>query len=784
MFRIALWTMAALISGTAIVAAQVLTPSGVTVTPTSDTSLRVTWTDNSNNEDGFWVFRANNQAGSFVRVGTVPANTTVFNDTGLTAATTRHYRVVAFKNSQVTVVPEESSDVSVGASGTTFSPNQPPVAVDDTNSGTVPPTITLNGNVLTNDTDPNNDTLTVEQPNSNIAANGDYSIQFDTAGTFIYPYRVLDGRGGSDDGQLTITIDQANFQPVAVDDVASGETGQAISVNVLANDTDADGDILSVVQPNADIAADGTFNKTFATAGTYTYNYTVSDPNGGTDNGILTVTVNDPPPPPPSGEKIAFPGADGVGRFSKGGRGGTTMFVTNLNDSGAGSLRACVEASVPRTCVFRVSGYITVNTALRITNPFITIAGETAPGQGITLKNSTTNLEAPMRVITHDVIIRHLRFRPGNPAHNAAGSDNGDGIATAQIGNTPVYNVIIDHSSFSWATDENIDISPATETNGQPSQTEKVTVMNSLVYEGLRPHSKGPNLRSCGVSLIKNLIASNTIRNPNDTCGQLNAGGVRNGGGVSGEVEIRNNVIYNGVEGFLDLWDGRGENWTNVVGNVFIKGPSSLKKLSSVPWDVYPVDAWTFRDRLAPSGTCAQNGSPNCNPDADPIHIYVSDNIALSGAGKTWPTDGIGGVVNPNDAHLMSSTIVGDGQGEDGLTGPAMPSSEVLAHVLANAGAFPNNRDSADTKIVNDVTNRTGSIPQCTTSSTTPTCTMAPAYPTLASGSNYPDADNDGMDDTWEASNLGGTSANPNADADNDGWTNLEEFLHFMAAIR
>lgn len=779
-----LWLLAAAFWGlcASFVLAQVLTPSGVTVTPISDTALQINWADNSNNEDGFWVMRSNNQAGSFVRIATVGAGVTQYVDSGLPASTTRHYRIIAFKNSQVTVVPEQSSDVSVGVAGTTFSTNVAPVAVDDTNSGAVPPTITLNGNVLTNDTDANNDSLTVEQPNANIAANGAYAIQFDTPGVFIFPYRVLDGRGGSDDGQLTVTIDQANFPPVAVDDVASGQINQVISANVLLNDTDADGDFLSVVQPNADIAADGTFSKTFSTAGTYTFPYTVSDPNGGTDAGVLTVTVNDPPPPP--GDQLAFPGADGVGRFSKGGRGGQVMFVTNLNDSGAGSLRACVQATGPRTCVFRVSGYITVNTAIRITSPFITIAGETAPGQGITLKNSTTNLEAPMRVITHDVVIRHLRFRPGNPAHNAAGSDNGDGIATGQIGATPVYNVIIDHSSFSWATDENIDISPATETLGAASQTDRVTVMNSLVYEGLRPHSKGPNLRSCGVSLIKNLIASNTIRNPNDTCGQLNPGGVRQGGGISGEVEVRNNVIYNGVEGFLDIWDGRGENWTNIVGNVFIKGPSSLKKLSSVPWDVYPVDAWTFRNRLTDSGTCAQNGGTNCNPDADPIHIYVDDNIALSGAGKTWPTDGIGGVVNPNDAHLMSSTIVGDGQGEDGLTGTPMPSSQVLAHVLANAGAFPNNRDSADVKIVNDVTNRTGSIPQCTTSSTSPTCTLAPAYPTLASGSNYPDADGDGMDDTWETSNLGGTSAQPNADADIDGWTNLEEFLHFMAATR
>jgi hypothetical protein len=281
------------------------------------------------------------------------------------------------------------------------------------------------------------------------------------------------------------------------------------------------------------------------------------------------------------------------------------------------------------------------------------------------------------------------------------------------------------------------------------------------------------------------MIASGTIRNPNNTCGKWDANNLRVGGGVTGETEFRNNVVYNGGDAFFDMWDGRGNAWANIVGNVFKKGPVSLKRLNSnLTHDVYPVDAWHFASRQVPSGTCAQNNNaPNCAAAADALHMYLDDNIKLDGAGKTWPTNGItdGGVLNPNDAHLVSPTPVGDGVFEDGVLGTAMPASQVFAHVMANAGAFPNNRDAADRRIVQDATNGTGNIPYCTQTSGAQTCDLKPALPTLASGPNYPDSDLDGMDDSWETQN--GLSS-PNSDKDNDGWTNLEEFLHFRASTR
>ena len=665
--------------------------------------------------------------------------------------------------------------------------NDPPVAVDDLAEGTAP--FTAKGNVLDNDSDPDGDPLTVAPPNDAINADGGYSITFDMAGEgeFHFPYTVVDNKGGSASATLRVIVAEPpppiNEPPVAVDDTDEGLFGGTIEGNVLANDSDPEGDTLSVVQPNL-ITATGDYSLSGLPVGTHVIPYTVSDAGGATDEGQLTVTVTEAPPTPT--EVLAFPGADGFGRFAKGGRGGQVMLVTTRADTGPGSLRACVESSGPRTCIFRVSGYIdTGTTTIDVFNPYLTIAGESAPEKGVALRNNgQTRLQPVFRLNTHDVIIRHMKFRAGDPPHNDAGSPNGDSFAIGQLNNGPVYNIMIDHSSFSWGTDETFDFSFLGEMNNQPSPVDRVTLQESLVYEGLRPHSKGPNFRSCGISMIRSLIASNTIRNPNVPCGQMNEGGTRAGGGITGDVEFRNNVVYNGGEGFYDMWSGRGEGWNNIVGNVFIKGPNSLAKLNSVPHNMYPVDAWgSGSNRMVPSGTCEQNNNaPNCSPNADPLHVYLDDNIKIDAGSRVWPTDGItdGGVLNPNDVHLVSQTPVGDGHGEDGILGPVMPAAEVEAYVLANAGAFPKNRDAADADIVNDVTTRTGAIPVCSTGQTQAICNPSP-FPLLPSGTPYPDTDHDGMDDDWESAN--GVS-DPNGDKDGDGWTDLEEFLQELAATR
>ena len=164
----------------------------------------------------------------------------------------------------------------------------------------------------------------------------------------------------------------------------------------------------------------------------------------------------------------AFPAAEGFGGNSVGGRGGQVIEVTNLNDSGPGSLRAAIDTEGPRIVVFRLGGTIELQSRLEITNPYITIAGQTAPGGGITLKTVPTYKKSAIKIETHDVIIRYIRSRPG------PSSDISDSLDALEI--TGGYNIIIDHSSFSWGTDEVIGIA---------NDARDITIQWSIISEGL-----------------------------------------------------------------------------------------------------------------------------------------------------------------------------------------------------------------------------------------------------------------------------------------------------------
>jgi pectate lyase len=150
---------------------------------------------------------------------------------------------------------------------------------------------------------------------------------------------------------------------------------------------------------------------------------------------ILTVLVHSS-----LAQQLAFPGAEGYGKFAKGGRGGVVYELTNLYDSGEGSLRAAIEAEEPRMVVFRMSGTIKLKSRLEINNPYITIAGQTAPGDGICLKNYKLSITA------NDVIVRYLRIRRGNES----------GKSNDVLGVGKAKNVIVDHFSISWGTDETV----------------------------------------------------------------------------------------------------------------------------------------------------------------------------------------------------------------------------------------------------------------------------------------------------------------------------------------
>ena len=226
-----------------------------------------------------------------------------------------------------------------------------------------------------------------------------------------------------------------------------------------------------------------------------------------------------------AGGLSAFPGAAGFGSDTPGGRGGEVLFVTNLNDSGPGSLRAACESGGPRIVIFRVGGTIELTSDISITRPFLTIAGQTAPGDGICLKNTRSNKRAALIISTHDVVVRYLRVRPG-------ASDRPScclrGIALVN----GAHDVVVDHCSLSWAVDELFTVWGG---------VHDVSLQWCFLTEALNRsnHEEGPH--SCGAllgnrmsqnfTLHHNLFAHNSQRNPRIKCG--------------GVVDVVNNVVYN-----------------------------------------------------------------------------------------------------------------------------------------------------------------------------------------------------------------------------------------------
>lgn len=258
----------------------------------------------------------------------------------------------------------------------------------------------------------------------------------------------------------------------------------------------------------------------------------------------------------------AFPGAEGYGALTPGGRGGKVIAVTSLEDSGPGSLRAALESGGRRTVVFHVGGVIRLLKAINIRQPFLTIAGQSAPGDGIVLRG------AGIRVRTHDVIIRGLRFRVGDdPEGEPPITRDGITILGPDSDGNPARNIIVDHCSVSWAIDENTSV----------YQSENVSIQWSLISEGLNnsihdePHHSNALLlaeQARRISVHHNLLAHHWYRNP------LVKGNT--------EVEFVDNIVYNWGASATLFEDGShaGPTRSIVARNLYRRGPSTESETS------------------------------------------------------------------------------------------------------------------------------------------------------------------------------------------------------------
>jgi hypothetical protein len=420
---------------------------------------------------------------------------------------------------------------------------------------------------------------------------------------------------------------------------------------------------------------------------------------------------------------VAFPGAEGFGKFATGGRGGKVYVVSNLNDSGPGSFREAVKKKGPRFITFSVSGTIELESPVFINNGDVTIAGQTAPGDGICIKNF------PVLVKSDNVIIRYMRFRLGN--EKSAESD--------AFGGTEKNNIIIDHCSVSWSTDECASF----------YRNSNFTMQWCIISESLNEsvHHKGAHgyggiWGGHKATFHHNLIASHNSRlprfsgsstTPNDPGKEL--------------VDFRNNVIYNWMSN--NVYGGEKGRY-NIVGNYYKAGPATIKN-----------KRYQIVNPSAPYGKFYING--NC----------VEDNQGISK--DNWK----GGVnlKDPIDSVISRTPFNCEPIAEQSA-------DEAFEAVLKKAGASYK-RDVVDERIVREVRtakSESGKLKNGIIDSQND----VGGWPVLRAAPAGNDQDADGIPDEWEGSHR----LNPNDPADatlqsgESGYTYIEVYINELVTLQ
>lgn len=399
----------------------------------------------------------------------------------------------------------------------------------------------------------------------------------------------------------------------------------------------------------------------------------------------------------------AFPGAEGFGKWASGGRGGSVYHVTNLNDSGPGSFRDAVSAT-NRTVVFDVGGVIHIGERI-VASKDITIAGQTAPGEGIMIYGNGLSYTDANRSIT-----RYMRYRMG-----IGGTSEKDTITIADG-----TDMIFDHCSVSWGRDETFSIS-----GGTGEDPGFITIQDCIIAQGLETHSCGGLIQDFnGVSLLRNLYIDNDTRNPK----------------VKGINEFINNVVYNWDDAGYILGDSEADSYANVIRNYFISGPNT-------------------------GAAAFTRGNLN-------FHIYALNN---------WHDSDKDGVL---DGAILSQAAYGTVDWQTAAYDyPGVKTMlyipVVYKFVASRAGAAFPVQDRTDARLIKELLSCGTSGQLISNENNSPMYGIG----NLEGGIHPTDTDQDGMPDYWEQciTGLNPAAADNNGDLDGNGYTNLEEYLNWLA---
>jgi hypothetical protein len=760
--------------GNASVAAGASVQMVVSVSAKGPIDRSVAWTASDGAIDAAGVYTAPSTAGSY----TVTA-TSVADPTKSSTAT-------------VTVTPAVIAPPAVPAPTPAPAPSASIVSVSVANSTvTTGGTVQMTATVVTSGTIDQTVTwsLGAGAAGSIDASTGLY-IAPSTAGSYAVVATSVADPTKSGSGTVTVQPAPAPAPAPAVAVLVSPATASVLTGGTVQLTATVTGSTNTAVTWKVQ---EGTTGGAVSSNGVYTapstagsYHVVATSAADATKSATSTITVTAPAPapaPPSSGPVLAFPGAEGAGAIAVGGRGGTVIPVTNLNDSGTGSLRACMEASGARTCVFRVSGVITLTSVISISSPYLTVAGQTAPGSGITVTYDTATCAAQgsscqgvvwISPNAHDVVVRYIRFR-----HLAPSSSQGGYNVTVEGSKT-----IFDHCSFSWSPNDDFEI------NGGPSN---VTLSWSVVGDGMAGHNTPAMLNPEGASNLANATDWDIHHTYLEGTHRIPKLGNK-------QARIENNIIhplftYTDVRCATNPFTGGTYDY---IGNVFKQGPNgpiceilpASESLSST-YRFYPgVPSLFVSQNVGPSDPSGTNNAAllyKVDPNDDDEHPQIplapatsSNYIARS---------------SPNAALTAPITVYSPGSGGSSLattlwtTGHPLYGPIGASRRLDCSGNWVAARDLFDQGVQvrfqnNSIFGPSSELDSAYAQSNRMVNGVATTWPNVLAqlnanlGSACADSDGDGIPDAYEIAKCGSATCLPGSATAANGYTNLENYLN------